>query len=541
MSVGPLRARACAILAGVDTRPTSSSVVVLLGPDHAQAPREKLAQEVTAALDRPVTVRRISGNTRDDIPAVRTSDRYVALLYVCADDDDALAAIESGADEVLVTVDLRGSDLRRAARLAIARADARLRSERLFGSAAHAEKLRSLGALVAGVAHEINNPCAALTLLIEVMRRRLAPLSELEGAAPGGPEYRARLDALLARAEVTRVMPEVNRVLDDMGRATETISSIVRDLHVFTRVDELEKPQRVDVHEIINQVLRLAGSRVTTRGHVERDFSAELPQVFVPRSRLAQVLTNVLVNAAQAIAEVERPVHRVQVSTRADDEGVIIAVRDTGPGIPPEHLERVFDPFFTTKKPGEGTGLGLALSSDLVRRMGGQLLVQSTYGEGATFMIYLPAAPDDAPFEPAAPLPSWRPAANAQRRRSVLVVDDDERVLRAYARVLRDDYDVLLATDGQEAIDLLRSGSRADVVLTDLEMPEVSGLALIEWLRAERPALARRVVMATATPLAEIEDSDIRGKVSALLGKPVSPSALLAACEQALSRAEPRR
>ncbi|MEZ4410879.1 MAG: ATP-binding protein [Polyangiales bacterium] len=368
-----------------------------------------------------------------------------------------------------------------------------------------------------------------------MLRRRLYPLAELEREGASGAAYRERLAALLARAEVQRVMPEVTRVLDDMGRATDTISSIVRDLHVFTRVDELEKPQRVDVHEIINQVLRLAGSRVTARGHVERDFAVELPAVYVPRSRLAQVLTNILVNAAQAIAEVDRPVHRVQVSTRADDEGIIIAVRDTGPGIAPEHLDRVFDPFFTTKKPGEGTGLGLALSSDLVRRMGGQLLVQSTFGEGATFMVYLPAAPEDAPYEPALPLPSWRPPANATLRRSVLVVDDDERVLRAYARVLRDDYDVLLASDGQEAIDLLRSGSRADLVITDLEMPEVDGLALIDWLRAERPELARRVVMATATPLAEIEDSGVESKVSALLGKPVSPAALLAACERALA------
>src|SRR6185369_8112164 len=124
------------------------------------------------------------------------------------------------------------------------------------------------------------------------------------------------------------------------------------------------------------------------------------------------------------------------------------------------------DPFFTTKKAGEGTGLGLALSQDLVQRMGGQILVESEVGQGATFLVYLPlgkrAAASDEPRSM-----DWAPSSQG-RRAVILAVDDDERVLRAYARALRDRYDVLLATDGQEAIDMLASGSHADAVLTDM-------------------------------------------------------------------------
>lgn len=165
------------------------------------------------------------------------------------------------------------------------------------------------------------------------------------------------------------------------------------------------------------------------------------------------------------MAEVARPMHRLRISTRADEEGLVISISDSGPGIPPDQLERIFDPFFTTKKPGEGTGLGLALSSDLVNRMGGQLMVESDFGQGATFLVYLPlgkpAARADEPKGSA-----WAPESYG-RRSVILAVDDDERVLRAYARALREQYDVLLATDGQEAIDLLASGSHADAVLTD--------------------------------------------------------------------------
>src|SRR5262249_18330450 len=152
----------------------------------------------------------------------------------------------------------------------------------------------------------------------------------------------------------------------------------------------------------------------------------------------------------------------------------------------------------TTKKPGEGTGLGLALSSDLVRRMGGQILVESEYGHGATFLIYLPFG---KPL-PEATIPSskqWVPSSYG-RRAVILAVHDDEPVLRSHARALRDRYDVLLATDGQEAIDLLSSGSQADAVLTDMQMTDVGGRQLIRWLAAERPTLMKRIVIATAIP-----------------------------------------
>src|SRR5262249_49017404 len=157
--------------------------------------------------------------------------------------------------------------------------------------------------------------------------------------------------------------------------------------------------------------------------------------------------------------------------------------------------DRIFDPFYTTKKAGEGTGLGLALSSDLVRRMGGQILVESELGHGATFIVYLPLGAPVTQSQPPS-RPAWVPAAYG-RRAVILAVDDDERVLRAYARALREHYDVLLATDGQEAIELLSSGSQADAILTDMQMADIGGRQFLSWLATERPALVKKVVVAT--------------------------------------------
>ncbi|MEZ4294066.1 MAG: ATP-binding protein [Polyangiaceae bacterium] len=504
----------------MDDRATPDRVVVLCVANAWSDGTAELLQAAARAHGLTISVNRTERDLRDAIGEVRALHRGIALLFVAADEEDALAAIESGADEAVSAGNL---DLAAADRLllrAVTRARTRLYNEKLYGTAAHAEKLSALGTLVAGVAHEINNPCSALTLSLQVVKYRLAPLFDLARSSSTPEEYRTALRSLLDRSDIRRFLPDMSSTFDDMVRSTESISAIVSDLRLFARSEEREQPQHVDLHALLDQVLRIAGTRISPVAHIERDYDPGVTYAFVPRSRLAQVLTNIFINAAQAMAEIERPMHRLRISTRADAEGVIISIADTGPGIPPEQLERVFDPFFTTKKPGEGTGLGLALSSDLVRRMGGQILVESEHGHGATFLVYLPIGnPAGESIQPAQA--QWVPSSYG-RRAVILAVDDDERVLRAYARALRDRYDVLLATDGQEAIDLLASGSHADAILTDMQMTDIDGRRLIQWLAAERPKLAKRVVVATAIPMSEDEERQTRETCGALVYKPIS-------------------
>ncbi len=511
----------------MEDRPSPEKLVVLIAADAYDEATCDLLRAAARACDAVVYIERTERDLRDAITEARAADRSSALLYISSDEEDALAAIEHGADEATSGSPRRAGSaaydvhtIDRTLRRALARARTRLFNEQLYGSAAHAEKLSALGTLVAGVAHEINNPCSALTLSLQVVKYRLAPLFDLARSASSPEEHRIAIRHLLERADMRRFLPDLSSTFDDMVRSTESISAIVSDLRLFARSEEREQPQHVDLHALLDQVLRIAGARIGGIAHVERDYDPQVSFAYVPRSRLAQVLTNILINAAQAMAEVPRSMHRLRVSTRADEEGLVISVSDTGPGIPPDQLERIFDPFFTTKRPGEGTGLGLALSSDLVRRMGGQILVESELGSGATFLIYLPLGkPAAASSEPQRA--DWIPSSYG-RRSVILAVDDDERVLRAYARALRDRYDVLLATDGQEAIDMLGSGSHADAVLTDLRMTDIGGRQLISWLEAERPALAKKVVVSTAVPLEEAEEDKLRQSCAALIYKPVS-------------------
>jgi len=475
-----------------------------------------------------------TANTRGSYPGL-------PLAVVAGEEADALEAIGAGADEALVlpTIDARNVEL--LLDRASARARVRLTHASAQGNVAHAEKLAALGTVVAGVAHEINNPLASVMLSVGALKLVAAPWivanEELQRRAAANQGMQAdEVLRLAARSRNGVDVSEARSMLDEMEAQIHTIAEIVRDLRIYARADDNEAAQMVDVAGLVDQVLRIVGPQIIARGHVERDYEPGLPLLALPRSRIVQVLTNILVNAAQAIGEVPRPVHRVRITVRADAEFVAVSISDTGPGIAPNVLERVFDPFFTTKDVGSGTGLGLAISQQILRRLGGDLLAESVHGTGATFIALLPV-PDAAAIARAKSVRASRDQVVAQplKRPIVLVVEDDDRLLRAYPRTLYGHYDVITASDGQEAIDLLVSGSPADVVMTDLSMPEVDGQALYGWLLENRPELARKTIFVTAGArnarsaafLETVHDHTV-------LDKPVQREQLLAAIERVL-------
>jgi CheY-like chemotaxis protein len=354
-------------------------------------------------------------------------------------------------------------------------------------------------------------------------------------ATRGGGATPEQIKTLHELAQTGAPVHEGKQLLDEMVTAAVSIANIVRDLRIFARSDsDREEAQLVDVNDLVDQALRLVGRQLSTVARLERDYARDLPQILVPHGRLTQVLINVLVNAAHAIDEVQRPVHRVRIVTRADGECVAVSISDTGPGILPEALDHIFDPFFTTKRAGFGTGLGLSISRSIMHDLGGDLIVESVHGSGATFIMLLPI-PDYASVRTAYLHGRDSPALRETRmlRRTVLLVDDDEHVLSAYARALGRSCDVLLAGDGREAIDLLRSGSNADALVTELELPEVDGKELYEWVLRERPALARRTVFVSAQATLQRYDAFVSELSNRILVKPVTSSALLSALSEA--------
>ncbi|MEQ9073015.1 MAG: ATP-binding protein [Sandaracinaceae bacterium] len=473
-----------------------------------------------------------TGDLAEQVRSVRERRGPLPLGVAAPTEAAALDALRAGADEAAV-IDASPVRVHAFVDRVILRATLRREQERTSAAVSHAEKLTALGTLVAGIAHEINNPLTAISLTLASIEAQVRPLTQLAEEAEQLASLERPLQPEELRALVAQLGNDPRLTHELAGAFAETQSlfdmatNVVRDLRVFARTDEGEPAVPVDVRDLVDNVSRLVRREIQQHAVFERDLPVELPKLLAPRSRLAQVLTNVLVNALHAVREVERDSHRVRISVRADDEAVAIAVSDTGPGISPEHVERIFDPFFTTKRQSLGTGLGLSISRSIMRSLGGDLLVESIHGQGAEFVLLLPLPEPDALARSSRVIGLPR-TSRPPGRRTILVVDDDERMLRAYARALGNEHDVVSAVDGEEAIALLESGTEADVVISEVSMPGMDGEALHEWLERERPSLARACLFVTSLEASDPSRRRLDARGASVIEKPVDRPALVA-------------
>jgi PAS domain S-box-containing protein len=346
--------------------------------------------------------------------------------------------------------------------------EAEQQQEKLEQQLLFADRMASVGTLAAGVAHEINNPLAYVMANLDHIVEELGALAGAPGAGP---------------------LAELKQLALGAQEGAERIRKIVRGLKTFSRA-EAEHRAVIDVTQALELAVDMAFNEIRHRARLVRDYGP-IPRTFADEGRLSQVFINLLVNAAQAIADGDAAAHEIRVVTSTDAQGrAVVEIRDNGPGIPADVLGRVFDPFFTTKPVGIGTGLGLSICHNLVASMGGTIAVTSEPGRLTTFRVVLPAAVTAAPAVAAA---APAPAVAEAFRAVVLIVDDEPAVGAVLRRVLRD-HEVTVVTNARAALALLRAGTRFDVILSDLMMPEMSGMDFYEELERHFPAMAARVV-----------------------------------------------
>jgi two-component system NtrC family sensor kinase len=264
--------------------------------------------------------------------------------------------------------------------------------QRLHAQIIHSEKMASLGQLAAGIAHELNNPAGFIYGNMDMLKNQLAGLQELLIAYDRidlPPNALSLIGPLKIRIGYDKLVEDLNSIAADCHEGAERIRDVVQNLRLFTRLDEAEVKQ-VDLHEGIESTIRLLSQYYSSgRVNIHRDF-ARLPLVSCYAAQLNQVWMNLLVNAAQAVSGNGE----VCITTRLEDNWAVIAIRDSGCGIPQESKARIFDPFYTTKPVGEGTGLGLSISYGIIERHEGTIDVESSPGLGSTFTIRIPIAPN---------------------------------------------------------------------------------------------------------------------------------------------------
>jgi two-component system NtrC family sensor kinase len=370
------------------------------------------------------------------------------------------------------------------------------------------EKLGAMGSLLAGVAHELNNPLA-------IVMGRTALLEDKIAALPGA-------EAIAA----------------DTRRIREAAERCGRIVRTFLNMARARPGERAAVQ--LNDLVRAAADILgyTLRSHGIRLVLAlddAVPAVHADGDQLGQIVLNLLVNAQQALAQVPAGQREVRVATGLEPvrEGaarreprVWLRVADSGPGVRDELRERLFEPFFTTKPEGVGTGLGLAVSRSIAREHGGDLVLEPGTA-GASFRLSLPPSGQrEAATSAAMPLDDR--AARATGRPRVLVVDDEPEIAELLREMLEGaGYEVASAGSGRDALALLGT-ARFDAIVSDLHMPDVDGAALWREVRTREPRLARRMLFVTGDTLSpSVRQFLDRARCEGLV-KPFGKAALLA-------------
>lgn len=340
---------------------------------------------------------------------------------------------------------------------------------RLQAHLAQSEKLSSLGEMISGIAHELNNPLASVLGYSQLLR-----------TVP-------TLDA------------KTSARIETVHREAQRCQKIVQNLLSFARRHDPER-RRFSLNEVVDSVLGLvAYSFRVANVRVRRELDSDLPAIVGDDHLVQQAILNLVTNAQQALGETSRGGVVTIRTSRAGFDRVVLEVSDDGPGIPAAILPRIFDPFFTTKAVGQGTGLGLSLVYGTVTSHGGTIRVDSREGEGASFRIELPVGEDRL-------LPSSRDARprGASRRTArgrILVVDDEDAVAGLICETLSaDGHEVRPARDGQEALRRLAE-EEFDLVVADLRMPGIGGVRLYEEMERLQPGVSRKILLTTGDTL----------------------------------------
>ncbi|MGZ8410953.1 MAG: PAS domain S-box protein, partial [Hyphomicrobium sp.] len=368
------------------------------------------------------------------------------------------------------------------------------------------EKLNALGSLLAGVAHELNNP-----------------LSVVVGRS-----------IMLESADID---PRIATSVTKIRLAAERCARIVK---TFLAMARQQAPSRVPVRlaDVIEASLDMVGYRLRSAGiQVICDIAPDLPETMADPDQLNQMFSNLFLNAQQAMAENDAANARI-LRILAHYDGAAhcleIGVIDTGPGIAADVMPRVFEPFFTTKPAGVGTGIGLAVTRGIIQSHGGSISVRSPWrdGGGAAFCISLPVQPVER-----------RPgsvgktgAARAASTRRILIVDDETDIARMLAEILiADGHSVAVAESGEQALQTLETAP-FDLVISDLIMPGMDGPRLYKHLQEHRPELANRILFMTGDTLSMRARAFVTDTARPVLEKPFTPEEARRTVHEALGR-----
>ena len=357
----------------------------------------------------------------------------------------------------------------------------------------HTQKMEAIGTLAGGVAHDFNNVLTPIMGYSEIIRLKMKH---------DGVEDKAVYD-----------------YLEEILKAAKRAKSLVEQVLTFSRSIE-KKAVLQYLHPIIKEVLKLMRVTLPSTINIQQHIDENCGRVLIDSVQLHQVMINLCTNASHAMTGK----HGVlSVSLKAVPPGpdgkewLELAVSDTGRGIEEELLDRIFEPYFTTKEKTSGTGMGLAMVHGIISRQGGHINVESTVGKGTTFRIFLPVARRDSGLEQVISITDLKGGSG-----NILLVDDEEQVVQVTGEILQSlGYTVIGRTSPKEAMEIFaQAPDKFDLLLTDLTMPELTGLELAEHIKGIRPDLP--IILCTGYSDQVSKDAAVEAGIDEYCMKPIS-------------------
>lgn len=363
------------------------------------------------------------------------------------------------------------------------------------------DKLVSLGEVVTGVAHEINNPNSFITYNVPLLKETWEMFEPiLKEYAVAHPEWRKN------DIGFEEFIQDMNEIIYSIGIGSERINKIVASLKDFARVDEAGHKKLVNINEIIKKTIIIVDTQMRKSvGHININLADNLPKIQGHFQKLEQVVTNLVVNSVQSISNKEKG--KLSISTRYIDRllSVLIEIEDNGKGIEPNLLNRIFEPFFTTRRREGGTGLGLSVSYRIVQEHNGTISVLSKPGVGTRFTVFLPVKID----------------VKYDLKPLILCVNDDETVLNIFKKYSLRIENMIFDTTCQSAkvLEYIDKHPEVDIIISDIKMPVVNGWEILQKVKEKYPLLT--VILYSDYP-DEIQKKDgIDAKPDYLIEKPI--------------------
>jgi PAS domain S-box-containing protein len=337
----------------------------------------------------------------------------------------------------------------------------------------HSEKLSSVGKLVAGIAHELNNPLMGIMGFSQILMDTAEdkPISEIKG--------------------------KLEKIYNESLRTAK----IVQNLLTFSRSKKAER-RYLSLNEVVQQTCDLRGySLKASNINIVLKLTPELPRTMFDPYQMQQVFINILNNAEDAMVT-QKGGGQIEISTYIKRGKLVVSFADDGPGVDKDVIRNVFDPFFTTKEVGKGTGLGLSITHGIVTEHNGSIHIKSPESGGAVVTVELPVVKDTEWIKTAKDVQSTEESTG----KKILIVDDEENIREALSDILENDgFEVVTASDGDTAMTTLEK-KRFSLIITDIKMPGIGGMDLYHTITNKHPYLKRKVIIITG----DIFNKDIK-------------------------------